>query len=225
MKESFVLYTNYEEKLSILTDEELGYLLRKIFEYQKTGKVPKMKREILIVFNMIKVDLDRNNERWQETKKARKLAGKKGGEAKKANANKRKQMVANGSKCYQNLANEAVYVNDNVYVYDNVNNSNSNSINNIYEFAEQNFGRTLSPIEVEILDEWVNEFNLELIKEAIKISVVNSKKTFSYVKGILNNWKGNDIKTIEDLKQIKSEKEEEPIELPKELEDYDWFDE
>lgn len=222
MRESFVLYTNYEEKLSELTDEELGYLLRKIFEYQKTGKIPKMKRDILMVFKMIQVDLDKNNERWEETKKARKIAGKKGGEMKKANATKRKQMLANASKCYQNLANLPVYVNVNDNVYVNGNNSSSNSNNNIYEFAENEFGRTLSPTEIETLDEWIKDFNIELVKEAIKVSVINCKRTFSYVRGILNNWKSNNIKSVNDLQKTK--KEEKPVELPKELEDYNWFE-
>ena len=40
MKSSFILYYEYEEQLSILSDEEMGKLIRAVFNYEKTGIVP-----------------------------------------------------------------------------------------------------------------------------------------------------------------------------------------
>ena len=43
---------------------------------------------------------------------------------------------------------------------------------NIYSYIEENFNRTLSPIEVEKIDEWLLLFNEDIIKYAIKIAVI-----------------------------------------------------
>lgn len=70
---------------------------------------------------------------------------------------------------------------------------------NIYNFLESNFGRTISSIEFEKLESWINEFNEDIVKHAIELSVMNNAKKFSYVEGILRNWKASGYKTLEDI--------------------------
>ena len=82
--------------------------------------------------------------------------------------------------------------------------------NNICAYLEQNFGRTISPLEYEKLNYWLETFSEDMVKEAINISVLNNKKTFSYIQAILKNWKTNNIKTLDEVKPKKD--------LP------DWFD-
>ena len=72
---------------------------------------------------------------------------------------------------------------------------------NIYSFLEENFGRTISSLECEKLDSWIKEFNEEIVKHAIELSVMNNAKKFSYVEGILRNWKASGYKTLEDIKE------------------------
>ena len=72
---------------------------------------------------------------------------------------------------------------------------------NIYSFLEENFGRTISSLECEKLDSWTKEFNEEIVKHAIELSVMNNAKKFSYVEGILRNWKASGYKTLEDIKE------------------------
>ena len=72
---------------------------------------------------------------------------------------------------------------------------------NIYSFLEENFGRTISSLECEKLDSWMKEFNEEIVKHAIELSVMNNAKKFSYVEGILRNWKASGYKTLEDIKE------------------------
>ena len=67
---------------------------------------------------------------------------------------------------------------------------------NIGSFLESNFGRSISPIEYEKLTGWLEDFDEETVKDAIRLAVENNKKTFSYVNGILNNWKATGEKTI-----------------------------
>ena len=72
---------------------------------------------------------------------------------------------------------------------------------NIYSFLEENFGRTISSLECEKLDSWVKEFNEEIVRHAIELSVMNNAKKFSYIEGILRNWKASGYKTLEDIKE------------------------
>ena len=72
---------------------------------------------------------------------------------------------------------------------------------NIYSFLEENFGRTISSLECEKLDLWIKEFNEEIVKHAIELSVMNNAKKFSYIEGILRNWKASGYKTLEDIKE------------------------
>lgn len=107
------------------------------------------------------------------------------------------------------------------------NNLLSTTTTTIYNYVEENFGRTLSTIEFEKINEWLSLFDEEIIKYAIQISVLNNKKTFNYTNGILKNWKAKGYKT---LQQIKDEdyKEKPTKELtPEEMEifDYDWLEE
>ena len=133
----------------------------------------------------------------------------------------------------QNGTNGTVNVNENENVNENVNvnvlynnNSSSSNKNNIYEFAEKNIGRMLTPIEYEKIDIWKNNFDDEIIKYAIQIAVLGNKKTFNYINGILNNWKSKGFKTLQEIKDndIKIKKQEE-IEIPNWMEDYNWLEE
>ncbi len=78
---------------------------------------------------------------------------------------------------------------------------NGTTTTNIYSFLEENFGRTISSLECEKLDSWVKEFNEEIVRHAIELSVMNNAKKFSYIEGILRNWKASGYKTLEDIKE------------------------
>lgn len=77
-KISFLMYLDYEEQFNLLTDEQLGQLMRAIMQYEKTNEVPKLEGIVKMAFSFIKQQLDRDSEKWQEEKKKRSEAGKKG---------------------------------------------------------------------------------------------------------------------------------------------------
>lgn len=76
---------------------------------------------------------------------------------------------------------------------------NSSSSNEIINFIENNFGRTLSSYEFEKINCWLNEFNSDIVKHAIELSILNNKRTFAYIEGILKNWKSCGYKTLDDI--------------------------
>lgn len=101
----------------------------------------------------------------------------------------------------------------------NINNTNYNYIYNnnsssdkIILFIENNYGRTLSSYEFEKINCWINEFNSDIVKHAIELSILNNKRTFAYIEGILKNWKSCGYKTLDDI----TTKEETPKHKTKE---------
>lgn len=116
---SFVIHTNWEDKLSLLSDDELGKITRYVFRYVKTGVIPKMNRNFLMIFNIIKYDIDNNIDSYQKRVEANKMNGKLGGRPKdiKKEENRKNPMGY--------LETEKTQINrknlDNDYDYDNNN--------------------------------------------------------------------------------------------------------
>ena len=92
---------------------------------------------------------------------------------------------------------------------------------NIYDKFENEFGRTLSPMEYEIIGAWIESgFSEELIEEALKEAVYNGVSNLRYIDKILYEWQKKGIKNKQDIKVQK--------EAPKpkgEVFDYDWLNE
>ena len=133
MKDSFIIYTKINEVLKELTDDQKGKLFQAIIDYEMTGEIPAIDDALVKVsFIPVRQDLDVNNEKWEETVKARQEAGRKGGLAKASKAKNSRSKTSKAknatNKEKQNVANVAVYdneyVNDCDYEYDNVNDSN-----------------------------------------------------------------------------------------------------
>lgn len=104
--------------------------------------------------------------------------------------------------------------------------------NNIYNYVEQNFGRPLSPIELEKISLWSSEYKEDILKEAINTAVFNRKSTFAYVEGILKNWKAKGFQTLEEIKQDNLEgwmkthpREDKKTEIDPDIFDYNWLTE
>lgn len=108
MKNSFVIYHDYEDKLKMLSDEQMGKLWRMIFKYEKTGEVIDLDDAVIMMaFSFIRNDLDINRQKY-ETKVNN---GKLGGRPK--NQKKQKETKRNQTKPSK-TDNDNVNVNDNV---------------------------------------------------------------------------------------------------------------
>lgn len=93
----------------------------------------------------------------------------------------------------------------------------------ISSYLERIYARTITSYEYEKIISWLKEYDKELIKYAICVSVENNKKNLKYVNGILRNWKSAGFKTIEDVKANEIKFEEEKNKPKEELFDYDWL--
>lgn len=98
---------------------------------------------------------------------------------------------------------------------------------NIYDLFEQEFSRTLSPIEYELITGWLQaDFTEEIITLALKEAVYNGATNLRYIDKVLYEWKKKGIhdKTTyeKDKEKFQSKKEARP---KKELVEYDWLNE
>ncbi|MEW9124866.1 MAG: phage replisome organizer N-terminal domain-containing protein [Thermotaleaceae bacterium] len=80
------------------------------------------------------------------------------------------------------------------------------NLKNISKLYEENIG-VITSLVAEQLKDVSEEFPADLFKEALIIAVNRKKRYINYVIGILNNWKDNNILTIDDLEALRREKE------------------
>ena len=94
---------------------------------------------------------------------------------------------------------------------------------NIYSIFESEFGRTLSPMECQIISGWLeNGYSEELIKLALKEATYNNVSSLRYIDTIIFEWNKKGIKTKEDVENDRKKFKKNNMQK-KELFDYDWL--
>ena len=97
---------------------------------------------------------------------------------------------------------------------------------NLYSVFETEFGRTLSPMEFEIINGWVdNGYSEELIKLALKEATYNGVSNLRYIDKIIYEWGKKGIKNKEDVENNRKQFKNNNTNKNKELFDYDWLNE
>ena len=95
---------------------------------------------------------------------------------------------------------------------------------NLYSVFETEFGRTLSPMEFEIINGWLdNGYTEELIKLALKEATYNGVSNLRYIDKIIYEWGKKGIKTKEDVENNRKQFKNNNTNKNKELFDYDWL--
>lgn len=125
-------------------------------------------------------------------------AGRMGGKHSKQNASK------TTSKSEANTENEIVVVIDNNNV---INKEDKDKIireeketPKIYSYIESNLGITVSGTNYDKINLWLETFNDTMLCYAIDKTIASGIRTLNYFFGILENWKQDKFKTIEDVK-------------------------
>lgn len=92
--------------------------------------------------------------------------------------------------------------------------------NNLFSIFEKEFGRTLSPIEYELINAWKeNHFSEELILAALKEAVLNGVSNLRYIDKILYEWNRKGIKNVSELQKQKEGKPKKELDVFH----YDWL--
>lgn len=101
---------------------------------------------------------------------------------------------------------------------------NINENNNLYDRFEKEFGRTLSPMEYDIINSWLeSKIDKELILAALKETVFNGVNNLRYVDKILYEWNKKGIKKPSDI--LDKRKEEKDDNSKDSYFEYDWLNE
>lgn len=193
MKEikSFSVYREYYELITLLSEKEQGEILLAIVKYMFLDEKPVLNAKQKKIFLNLQRPLDKSKN--------------KSNIISKENQNETKKT----SKENQNETKTKTHHDVNVNVNNNINN------NNIYSYIETNFGRTLSPIEYEVVSNWNDT---ELTRYAIKQAVLNRAYSIKYIEAILTNFEKKGIKTVVEAEaNDKSIKNKSPEWIDKEI--------
>jgi len=99
----------------------------------------------------------------------------------------------------------------------------NNEKTSIYQHFESEFGRTISPMEYEIIESWLNHgISEELILGALKEAIYNGVKSFRYIDKILFSWGEKGFKTMKDVSAHMKTRDNKKT---PELFDYNWLEE
>lgn len=103
-------------------------------------------------------------------------------------------------------------------------NKKDENISNIFDIFESELGRTLSPMEYEIINGWKeNGITEEIIVLALKEAIYNGVNNFRYIDKIIYEWNKKGIKTKEDVENNKKNFKNKKLKENKEIFDYDWL--
>ena len=104
--------------------------------------------------------------------------------------------------------------------------------NDVYKRFEQELGRPMSSMELEIINGWISKgIKEEIIIGALKEAVYNGVTRFNYIDKIIYEWDSKGLKTIEDVKKYqenrRNEKSKDKVISQKEqaILDFDWLGE
>lgn len=203
-KESFILYLEHQAVFEMLTDAQAGQLIKNIFEYEKTGQVPKMEQMLNVAFIPIKQDLDKNRAKYEKVVERNKKNIEKRWQNKLPDNTKNttgKNGIPDNTK---NTDNDNDYDND----YDNDISCSDNNIlgdscvdglKNIINFYNNNIN-PITPFALETLNDYAKEMETELIILAMQKAVDANVRNIKYIKAILNSWSKKGIKTVVEAK-------------------------
>jgi len=208
-KETVVIYKDWKNIFSKLSDEEAGKLIKHFFSYINDENPILENRLLDIVFEPIKMTLKRDLKHWELVKLKRSESGRLGGlesgksrkqnEANEANACKTKQNEANEAnacKTKQNEANEAVSVTDNVTVIDN---------DKIKKEKKSMPKKSASPTLFENPSTPYEKFNNWIINDYPNVSKLNSQMTENEMNLLLKKYGKERLYDI--LEQMENKKD------------------
>ncbi len=152
MKKSFVLYTDNWVTLKHLSNEQLGELMRMLFEYQIEGNTPEPSNPLFIAFGFIRSSMDRDLEKWNERAERARVNGSKGGRPKEnQDGLQETQKTQSVNSKPKKPVNVSVSVSDSVNV-----NVNANA--NFKKWSEQDLIEAMTPYKDRYPKELLNAF-------------------------------------------------------------------
>lgn len=212
------LFVDCLEKYEALNDNEFGRLVRAALLYKKTGQeAGNMGREALLWPGM-RLDIDRDNEAYARTVKARSDAGKMGGRP-KSNDKQKKQMLFQESKKSQDKEKDKDKEEEKDKDFSKENTKEKagkppsasrftpqwtkrHAANPVIAAVVSDYLNRInpaaSPTSLQELADYAEELGEAVCKRAFDIALDEKKSTWSYIRAILRDKAARGIKCLAD---------------------------
>lgn len=217
-KKSFVAYLSWFDALEEYSDAEVGQLMRALARYAKTGEEPEFSdRGMRGNWKFMCSDVKRASEKWDETRKKRSNAGKRG-MAKRWGKPDDITKITNDNNVNDDITKITVDVDVNGDVdvdgdVDVVKRDNTAAVDMELSKIVQHYQRAIGDFPrsaLEKLQKWRQEYSTEMILLAIYKAAEAGKRSWNYINGILSGWQRDGIRTPGDVAANEQRRQEQP---------------
>lgn len=217
-KKSFVAYLSWFDALEEYSDAEVGQLMRALARYAKTGEEPEfLDRGMRGNWKFMCSDVKRASEKWDETRKKRSNAGKRG-MAKRWGKSEDITKITNDNNVNDDITKITVDVDVNGDVdvdgdVDVVKRDNTAAVDMELSKIVQHYQRAIGDFPrsaLEKLQKWRQEYSTEMILLAIDKAAEAGKRSWNYINGILSGWQRDGIRTPGDVAANEQRRQEQP---------------
>nr|DAP59772.1 MAG TPA: Replication initiation and membrane attachment [Caudoviricetes sp.] len=217
-KKSFVAYLSWFDALEEYSDAEVGQLMRALARYAKTGEEPEFSdRGMRGNWKFMCSDVKRASEKWDETRKKRSNAGKRG-MAKRWGKPDDITKITNDNNVNDDITKITVDVNGDVNGdvdgdVDVVKRDNTAAVDMELSKIVQHYQRAIGDFPrsaLEKLQKWRQAYSTEMILLAIDKAAEAGKRSWNYINGILSGWQRDGIRTPGDVAANEQRRQEQP---------------
>lgn len=221
-KKSFVAYLSWFDALEEYSDAEVGQLMRALARYAKTGEEPEfLDRGMRGNWKFMRSDVKRASEKWDETRKKRSNAGKRG-MAKRWGKPDDITKITNDNNVNDDITKITVDVDVDVNGdvngdvdgdVDVVKRDNTAAVDMELSKIVQHYQRAIGDFPrsaLEKLQKWRQEYSTEMILLAIDKAAEAGKRSWNYINGILSGWQRDRIRTPGDVAANEQRRQEQP---------------
>jgi DnaD/phage-associated family protein len=215
-KKSFVAYLSWFDALEEYSDAEVGQLMRALARYAKTGEEPEFSdRGMRGNWKFMCSDVKRASEKWDETRKKRSNAGKRG-MAKRWGKPDDITKITNDNNVNDDITKITVDVDVDGDVdgdVDVVKRDNTAAVDMELSKIVQHYQRAIGDFPrsaLEKLQKWRQEYSTEMILLAIDKAAEAGKRSWNYINGILSGWQRDGIRTPGDVAANEQRRQEQP---------------
>lgn len=219
MRDGFIFYKSFYEAIKELDTESQCKIYNAIFEYQYEEKEPELTGILKSLWSLIKPQLDANNSRYEnglkggrkpnENQTETKLKPKQNQNETKAKPKEKEKEKVNDKEKENEKENVAVAEKEKEFgliTEEATAVATAIAPAEVFRSYMNNINPTPTPIEVNLLEAYLDDTPHELILYAIEKAVENKARNMGYIKGILNSWNKKGIATLEEAKEEASKK-------------------
>ena len=221
--QSFSIYREYYDLITLVSKQERAELLLAISEYMFEGIEPELNDNQMKIFSNLKRPLDKSKNKSKNSTKQNQNESKLKSNQKqnkikmKTKQNQNENDNNNKTKTHQDVnvvVNNTLNNKNNSISKDSNTNEDSNrdrvigeeeeketSLDSILDFVEKNYGRSLTPYEFEEVNNLVESHSEPIVLKAYKVAFEQGHNKLSYIKGILSTWKDCGLDTFEKIEE------------------------